>query len=128
MYAADDEAYRAYGATFVGWGGAHTAAQVKRHHALGVRCTGHMWCLTAGAKLLHEDAKLRAAVAVDIQGKPVAIIPEIGAALVRRTWVEDIRTWSAPAPKDDGISLLAAVLCATLRPNAHLLIIGSRGR
>ena len=32
-----------------------------------------MWCLTAGAKLLHEDPKLRAAVAVDIGGKAVAV-------------------------------------------------------
>lgn len=43
-------------------------------------------------------------------GKPIAIIPEIGAELMRSTWVEDIRTWSAPAPDDDGISLLVEVL------------------
>ncbi|UWQ24220.1 Xaa-Pro peptidase family protein [Leisingera aquaemixtae] len=43
-------------------------------------------------------------------GKPVAIIPEIGADLMRRTWIEDIRTWSAPAPGDDGISLLTDLL------------------
>ena len=38
-------------------------------------------------------------------GKPIAIIPEIGAELMRQNWIEDIRTWSAPNPKDDGISL-----------------------
>lgn len=43
-------------------------------------------------------------------GKPVAVIPEIGAALMRQTWVEDIRTWSAPSPKDDGLSLLHDLL------------------
>ncbi len=43
-------------------------------------------------------------------GKPVAIIPEIGADLMRRTWIKDIRTWSAPAPQDDGISLLTELL------------------
>ncbi|UWQ40853.1 Xaa-Pro peptidase family protein [Leisingera aquaemixtae] len=43
-------------------------------------------------------------------GKPVAIIPEIGADLMRRTWIEDIRTWSAPAPQDDGLSLLTELL------------------
>ncbi|WP_027257641.1 M24 family metallopeptidase [Leisingera aquimarina] len=43
-------------------------------------------------------------------GKPIAIIPEIGADLMRRTWIEDIRTWSAPAPEDDGISLLTELL------------------
>ncbi|MCF6430175.1 Xaa-Pro peptidase family protein [Leisingera sp. MMG026] len=43
-------------------------------------------------------------------GKPIAIIPEIGADLMRRTWIEDIRTWSAPAPQDDGLSLLTELL------------------
>ncbi|WP_323768549.1 Xaa-Pro peptidase family protein [Marinovum sp.] len=43
-------------------------------------------------------------------GRPVAVIPEIGAALMRRTWIEDIRSWSAPAPGDDGISLLTELL------------------
>ena len=43
-------------------------------------------------------------------GAPVAVIPEIGADLMRRTWIEDIRTWSAPAPEDDGISLLVDLL------------------
>ena len=43
-------------------------------------------------------------------GKPIAIIPEIGAALMGQSWVEDIRTWSAPCPDDDGISLLIDLL------------------
>jgi len=43
-------------------------------------------------------------------GKPIAIIPEIGADLMRRTWIADIRTWSAPAPEDDGLSLLTELL------------------
>ncbi|MDX1785184.1 MAG: Xaa-Pro peptidase family protein [Roseovarius sp.] len=43
-------------------------------------------------------------------GVPVAVIPSIGAALMRQTWVEDIRTWAAPDPWDDGISLLADAL------------------
>ncbi len=43
---------------------------------------------------------------IPAQGKPIAVIPEIGAALMRRTWLDDIRTWSAPCPDDDGISLL----------------------
>ena len=47
---------------------------------------------------------------VPAAGKPVAIIPEIGADLMRRTWLDDIRTWSAPAPDDDGISLLTELL------------------
>ena len=39
-------------------------------------------------------------------GKPVAIIPEIGAALMGQTWLDDIRTWSSPHADDDGVSLL----------------------
>jgi len=73
MYAASDEAYRAYGATFVAWGGAERAEQVKRHHDMGIRCTGSMWCLTAGAEKIHKDPKLRAACAVDIEGNPVEV-------------------------------------------------------
>jgi hypothetical protein len=73
MNAASEEAYRAYGATFVAWGGAETAEQVKRHHDMGVRCTGSMWCLTAGAENIHKDPKLRAACAVDIEGNPVEV-------------------------------------------------------
>jgi hypothetical protein len=73
MYAADDDAYRAYNATFVAWGGAKTDEQVKRHHDIGVRCTGSMWCLTAGAEKIHKNAALREACAVDIEGKPVEV-------------------------------------------------------
>jgi len=73
MYAADAEAYRAYGATFVAWGGANTAEAVTRHHEMGIRCTGSVWCLTAGAQTLHDNAVLREAVAIDIEGKPIAV-------------------------------------------------------
>ncbi len=40
------------------------------------------------------------------QGKPVAVIPEIGVQGMAQTWVEDIRSWASPRPQDDGISLL----------------------
>jgi Xaa-Pro aminopeptidase len=42
-------------------------------------------------------------------GAPVAVIPAIGEALMRKTWITDIRTWPSPAP-DDGVSLLADAL------------------
>lgn len=45
-------------------------------------------------------------------GKPVAVIPQIGSALMETTWIEDIRTWSAPTPQDDGVSLLIEALGA----------------
>jgi Xaa-Pro dipeptidase len=44
------------------------------------------------------------------QGKPVAVIPEIGATRMAATWIDDIRTWPAPRPGDDGISDLSALL------------------
>ncbi len=44
------------------------------------------------------------------EGRPIAVIPEIGAAGMKETWVEDVRTWAAPRPEDDGVSLLAATL------------------
>ncbi|WP_338551140.1 M24 family metallopeptidase [Roseovarius phycicola] len=47
---------------------------------------------------------------VPARGKPVAVIPSIGAALMGRGWIEDIRTWPAPVPGDDGVSLLAQAL------------------
>ncbi len=55
--------------------------------------------------------------------KPIAIIPEIGAALMNNTWIEDIRTWSAPAPKDDGISLLLDLLGPLSESGARLGIM-----
>ncbi|MEM7318183.1 MAG: Xaa-Pro peptidase family protein, partial [Pseudomonadota bacterium] len=57
---------------------------------------------------------------VPASGKPIAVIPEIGAELMRTTWLDDIRTWGAPAPKDDGISLLSDVL-APLAQNRETL-------
>jgi len=39
-------------------------------------------------------------------GKPVAVIPSIGSSLMGTTWLDDIRTWPAPQPADDGVSLL----------------------
>ncbi|WP_166418925.1 M24 family metallopeptidase [Cochlodiniinecator piscidefendens] len=57
---------------------------------------------------------------VPASGKPIAIIPEIGAALMRQSWLEDIRTWSAPAPEDDGISLLTDLLAPLAAKGARL--------
>ena len=49
-------------------------------------------------------------VVLPASGKPIAVIPAIGAPVMARTWVEDIRTWRAPDLKDDGVSLLADTL------------------
>ncbi|OUS04999.1 peptidase M24 [Rhodobacterales bacterium 52_120_T64] len=47
---------------------------------------------------------------VPVSGRPIAIIPQIGADLMSNTWVEDIRTWSSPHVNDDGVSLLIEAL------------------
>jgi Xaa-Pro aminopeptidase len=54
-------------------------------------------------------------VVVAREGSPVAVIPEIGAPEMALTWMKDIRTWPAPVPQDDGISLLKSTLEAAPR-------------
>ena len=49
-------------------------------------------------------------VVVPAEGKPIAIIPEIGAKGMAQTWLDTIITWPAPRPEDDGISLVANTL------------------
>ena len=49
-------------------------------------------------------------VVIPRMGDPVAVIPAIGAALMERTWIPQVRTWDAPDPRDDGIGLLTEVL------------------
>ncbi len=53
-------------------------------------------------------------------GKPIAVIPEIGAEGMRATWVDNIHTWPAPTPDDDGISLLAGILTPILKGRNRL--------
>ncbi|CCV06393.1 Metallopeptidase M24 family [Mesorhizobium metallidurans STM 2683] len=49
-------------------------------------------------------------VIVPLAGEPIAVIPEIGAPEMALTWMKDIRTWPAPVPEDDGLSLLKSTL------------------
>jgi Xaa-Pro aminopeptidase len=53
-------------------------------------------------------------VVLPAAGEPVAVIPAIGAPLMARTGLADIRTWPAPRPGDDGIGLLAETLRETV--------------
>lgn len=50
-------------------------------------------------------------IVVPAKGDLIAVIPAIGADLMGRTWINDIRTWAAPDPVDDGVSLLSDTLC-----------------
>lgn len=56
---------------------------------------------------------------VPASGDPIAVIPSIGAPVMARTWVQDIRTWRAPDLHDDGVSLLIDTLTETA-PNAQV--------
>ncbi|SFR98666.1 Xaa-Pro aminopeptidase [Yoonia litorea] len=47
---------------------------------------------------------------VPAAGKPIAVIPTIGAALMGQAWIDDIRTWRAPDLDDDGVFLLIDTL------------------
>lgn len=47
---------------------------------------------------------------IPASGKPIAVIPEIGRASMSNTWLDDIRTWDAPNPLDEGVTLLADTL------------------
>ncbi|SVD43982.1 uncharacterized protein METZ01_LOCUS396836, partial [marine metagenome] len=49
-------------------------------------------------------------VVVPLEGPPIAVIPGIGAPAMGETWIRDIRTWPAPRPDNDGVSLLASTL------------------
>jgi len=49
-------------------------------------------------------------VIVPAQGKPIAVIPQIGGECMGRTWIDDIRTWPSPTPEDEGISLLSEAI------------------
>jgi len=59
-------------------------------------------------------------VIVPAAGRPVAVIPGIGRAMMADTWVEDVRTWSAPNPDDDGVTLLAETLAELVDTGASI--------
>ncbi|MGI9464036.1 MAG: M24 family metallopeptidase, partial [Aestuariivirgaceae bacterium] len=63
---------------------------------------------------------------VPAKGKPVAVIPTIGAQCMSRTWVTDIRTWSAPHPADDGVSLVAETLSELTDPTSRIGLMMGR--
>lgn len=49
-------------------------------------------------------------VVLPVDGRPIAVIPAIGASAMAATWIDDVRTWPAPRPLDDGLGLLADTL------------------
>jgi Xaa-Pro aminopeptidase len=59
-------------------------------------------------------------VVVPAAGKPIAVIPAIGATGMAATWIDDVRTWPAPVPDDDGLSLLADCLRGLARRHGRI--------
>lgn len=59
-------------------------------------------------------------VVIPSSGRPIAVIPDIGRPLMEQTWIDDVRTWPAPRPADDGISLLAKTLVEVVGPKGSL--------
>lgn len=47
---------------------------------------------------------------IPASGLPIAVVPDIGAPVVRRGFVGEVLSWSSPDPVDDGISQLTGVL------------------
>ena len=61
-------------------------------------------------------------VVIPARGTPIAVIPEIGKPSMSQTWLTDVRTWLAPQPEDDGVSLLADVLREVLEGGGALSV------
>lgn len=57
---------------------------------------------------------------IPASGKPIAVIPAIGACLMATTWLDDIRTWQSPDLADDGVSLLADTLREIAGPSGSI--------
>lgn len=53
-------------------------------------------------------------------GKPIAIVPSIGATAFAQTWLDDVRSWSSPCPEDEGLSLLLQSIEACCPPSATI--------
>jgi Xaa-Pro dipeptidase len=52
---------------------------------------------------------------VPAEGACIAVVPEIGIPILAKSWIQDIRSWPAPRPADDGVSLLSDTLNALPR-------------
>ncbi len=89
---------------------ARTAMQARQLDAL-LFCTEAEVRYFSGFRTLFWQSPTRPwFLIVPRKGEPIAVIPRIGADLMGKTWIGDIRTWSSPHPTDDGVSLLVEAL------------------
>lgn len=91
---------------------AHAQAAMAREGLDGLLVTTHpdVYYFTGFLTGFWESPTRPWFVLLPQAGAPVAVIPGIGAALMKKTWITDIRTWASPDLADDGVSLLADTL------------------
>ena len=58
-------------------------------------------------------------VLIPAKGKPVAVVPSIGAAAMAKCYIGEVRQWHSPKPDDEGITLLAETLGDLPRANSN---------
>lgn len=61
-------------------------------------------------------------------GKPIAVIPEIGVNAMKSEFMTDIRSWPSPHENDDGVSLLSEVLKDVLTDAGSSVLGINKGR
>ncbi len=60
-------------------------------------------------------------VLLPLAAEPIAIVPVTNVPGFRRTsWLGDIRSWPAPRPEDDGVSLVIDTLRALVNPGGRI--------
>ena len=67
-------------------------------------------------------------VVIPPKGRPIAVIPEIGANAMNNGFMKDIRSWSSPHATDDGVGLLNDTLLEVLASTAAKTIGINKGR
>ena len=65
-------------------------------------------------------------VVIPLSCKPIAVIPSIGAPLMRQGYVGDIISWASPDEHDDGITLVADVIRQHVSKDAALGMLMGR--
>ena len=96
---------------------ARAQTTMNRHRFDALLCTtpANIRYFTGFDTMFWESPTRPWFVVVPQAADPIAVIPEVGAPVMARTWVKDIRTWPAPRPEDDGTTLLAAALSGVPR-------------
>jgi Xaa-Pro aminopeptidase len=91
-------------------GRAQTLMRQRRYDALLCTMPANIRYFTGFDTQFWESPTRPWFVIAPLAGEPIAVVPDVGASVMARTWVKDIRTWPAPRPDDDGTTLLGAAL------------------